>query len=312
MNEWAALAGRFTVLFAGRTDVWGAVHGECMRTQLTDELVYGHLFGEGSVGVYPLVGHDDGTGSAWYCKWGCVDIDEGHDRGHNIARNLISALSALGITGFVEKTKGKGYHVWVFCQSWERATTVQHALRIACQVANYTPREVNPKQTTLEAGQLGNYVNLPYASGWVDSENPTRFVYRNEHPHDPLALEEFLTYAEAALVPRDVLEAAAKLYRPPKASCSIVFKAPQRPPNGLNGLAGSIAYGELLPSLRTGLRDRSEALMRLAYACKEQGLDPSATLGHVIEMDRRGDMGKYANRPDAEERYRQLVEKAWR
>src|SRR5690606_36919034 len=84
-----------------------------------------------SLGVYPMVSGDKIRrnvfeqrhgidGGDHYVKWGCSDIDNPDDLelAFVLARNLHTALRALGIESWVERTKGKGYHVWVFAEEW--------------------------------------------------------------------------------------------------------------------------------------------------------------------------------------------------
>jgi hypothetical protein len=65
--------------------------------------------------------------------------------------------------------------------------------------------------------------------------------------------------------------------------------------------------------LRGGMgrsHDRSAWLYYLACTCSEEGLSPENALAYVEIADALHST-KYQNRPDADERYRELVERAY-
>ncbi len=129
---------QFALLFQGRTDAWGAVEGRSVKEPITAALIADHLYGEGSVGVYPLL--DNGT-----VRWGCIDLDEGYDL-IAIAINLQKALRALDLSSWVERTKGKGFHIWTFYDDWLPAPLVVNAQRVACDLVGYRPKEGGARQ----------------------------------------------------------------------------------------------------------------------------------------------------------------------
>lgn len=309
-------------LFEGRHDAYGAVHGQSIKQELTLNCWKQHLFDEGSVGVYPLCPRVGQTTyprmygppeevESWSVKWGCIDIDEGYERGLLIAKNLHTALGYLGITAWIERTKGKGYHVWVFAESWVPAVDMQLALRAACQVVDYTPKEVNPKQTELEAGQLGNYVNVCYAKQWADQGK--RVVLYSYAPEDGYyGLSAFLDNAEANLTPPAVIAEVAALYKRPPPPKPVHWSAPrgvgERSPKGV---ALKMIEEGPYPSVHTGRVDRSAALVRLANLLHDDHFTPAEALYWVQFFDGRPDMLKYIGRRDAEDRYREIVERAY-
>ncbi len=295
------VAARFAALFAGRGDVWGAVHGESIKHPLTLSLFVDHLFGDGSVGIYPLL--NDGR-----VHWGCIDVDDGYDL-IAVALNVHRALKILGVTSWVERSKGKGFHVWTLCSDWLPAEHMVAAQRAACQLAHYSPKEVNPKQTSLAAGQVGNYVNLPYAKRWVaehkrvviDAALPTR---------QPIALGDFIDRATRSLNPPDVIAKAAALYRPPPPPRPVRIAPPVMDPTPrLRGVARKLFEEGPLPNLTTGRIDRSGGLQRLAHLLKADGFTAGEALQLVMELD--GRLGKYAGRQDAALQYQRIIERAY-
>lgn len=293
-------------LYAGRTDVWGAVHGEQIKRPLTPEDWYEHVYGDGSVGVYPLVW--DQRDLEWHVKWCGVDIDEG-DEQIAIAINVHKALRHLGMTSWVERSKGKGFHVLVFLLDWVPAATARNAMLFACQVAKYQPKEVYPKQTVLEPGQAGNYLNAAYAKKWADQG---RRVVLNPliDSNDPLDLETFLDRAELSLTPQHVIARASALYKPPPPPRPVQIGRPAVDPTPkLRGVARKIFEDGPLPNLGTGRIDRSAKLQQFAHLLRTDGFEAGEAYHLLVELDSR--MGKYVGRADAEKCYQNIIERAF-
>jgi len=145
---WEATMHNFITLFAGRLDVYGGWEG--FQTKLANpcvEPMKEHLHHGPYIGVY-CIDVDNHT------RWGCIDIDgkdfaspdQGHDwdRMWTLAALLQDVLNYKDITSWLERTKN-GIHVWVFAEVPVLAATMRRALMVACEVADYKPKEVNPK-----------------------------------------------------------------------------------------------------------------------------------------------------------------------
>lgn len=315
------LVVRFARLFAGRGDAWGAVEGRSVKEKVTLDLFREHLYGEGSVGIYPLVPyakphdyvlpgeriHVPSTPDHWRVRWGCIDVDEGYDL-IAIALNVHKALKHLGITSWVERTKSKGFHVWSLCSDWVPAEHMVAAQRLACELVDYHPKEVNPKQTSLAPGQFGNYVNLPYARKWV--KEGKRVVLNVKRLHDPKLLAEFVASAEAKLNPPDVIAAASRLYKPPKPPQAVTIARPAYDASPrLRGVAKRLFEEGPLPNVNTGHVDRSAGLQRLAHLLRADGFSAGEAYDLVASLDSR--LGKYVGRADAELQYQRIIQRAF-
>lgn len=208
----------FAALFSGRQDVTGGWDGQCLYQPVTLDSYAKHLSGEEPIGVYPLL--DNGM-----VAWGAVDIDftdvykdgtpvEGL-HGLEVSRNVHQALQYLSIPSHIEATVN-GYHVWVFSEDlWVSAVTMQRALLVACRIAEYDPKEVNPKQTSLKPGQVGNYVRLCYPGG----DHPKRYMIDANDTHEErmIPLETWVeTTINEGLASRQNLERAASHWLPPR------------------------------------------------------------------------------------------------
>lgn len=300
MDNMTDTISSFMILFRGRGDCYGSEEGGCVRQQLTTPVFTAHLRGEIGIGVYPAV-----PASVPFCVWGCIDIDV---EDLEAARLMQRTLGSVGITAWVERSRSKGYHVWVFADNRVPAEDMRRMLLVAHQVADYPAREVNPKQSDVSVTKVGNYVRLPYYGGL--QAVPSRRVMLDD-ANNPIPLEEFVVSALGSLTPVSVITHLASFYKPPA-----------RPPVEIN-------WGDISESLDDALRstsqlariiwrdgplegqDRSTALTRLAHVCFRAGITPS--MCHVIVIDADKRWGKYHLRGEnGQEEIRKIVERAYR
>lgn len=147
----------FRALFAGRTDVHGTFDpatGKAWqkKSPVTMEVVRRHLEGVAPLGIYPLVGS--------MTFFAAADFDDG-----NSAPPLAFCRHAwrMGLSCYLERSKSKGYHVWVFFA--ERGVKAAKARAILQQILTTIgcPNvEIFPKQDQLSGRtKFGNYINLP-------------------------------------------------------------------------------------------------------------------------------------------------------
>ena len=127
--------------------------------------IEGHLRRDGeSIGVYPLmaVHGQDGALEGFTVWWGCVDWDEGREASFIHAKNVHEVLAQIGIKGWVERSRSKGFHLWVFFTEPLAARIVRDGLIGICNVVGAPTKEVNPKQISLVGKKIGNGMRLPY------------------------------------------------------------------------------------------------------------------------------------------------------
>lgn len=275
---------RFAALFRGRSDAYGSEEGGCVKTQWDTQLIRGHLNGVTPIGVYPMFQlHGE-----WWVQWGCSDIDIDDLEG---ARSIQEALRSAGVVSYLERSRSKGYHIWVFAAEPVPAANMRRMLLCAHQVADYPAREVNPKQETLEPTQFGNYVRLPYWDSTHDTETVRRRIW--DDTNTPMPLEEFVGRAVATRTPAHLIATLAGYWRPPAVTVT--------PPRHID-LSGNESLADALKALsplgkviwRDGPlpeRDRSSTLTKLAYECVKSGMNPSESKVLVADADRR--WGKY-------------------
>jgi hypothetical protein len=304
----------FWELFEGRTDIFGnATNPAAPFRGQTDvgpqvwnrptDIVAAHLSGATPIGVYPMM-----TSLMWVqvggpliykVRWGCIDFDDGYEQSWPDAVNVKAVLAEFGISAWIEKTREKGWHVWVFASEWVPARTMRRALLAACQIVGAPTKEINPKQETLEEGKVGNFVRLPYPGG--DKLDGKQAVHDFDGWYTP---ERFVRRALDTRCTAKELEPLADLYVEPK---------PVFVPRPLGPLRSDLChFPPLVQSILEGEpfeRKRSDQMARIAHIMHDEGYPAIAARAAVDEADNR--WGKYVGRRDRDEILDRIVGKVY-
>jgi hypothetical protein len=262
-------------------------------------LAEGHLTDVLGIGVYPYDARREAV------RWGCVDFDEGEYDSWAHALNLRETLHSLGIEPWIERSRSKGYHVWIFSEEWVPAQWMRRLLVGSCEVVGAPSREVNPKSNHLEPGQLGNFVRLPY-KGYVVDRQITRQVVV-DLMGTPLSMELFIAEALLCLTTAAEVERVANtLWVPPEAR--------ERPRKAREGPWIERLGGLARVQLEEGPKEdhpegRSGFLFAFGMACAESGLDEDEISAAVRTADEIH-THKYEGRRDADTRYEEIARKA--
>ena len=267
-------------------------------------VVEDHLKDSPAIGVYPLVAKDDGI-KVW---WGCVDFDEGIEESYIHAKNLREVLRQLGVTSWVERSRSKGFHVWVFFTDLMFAIDVREGLMAACEIVEAPTKEVNPKQTEVTDRGWGNGVRLPYAA------NRERGGYNEmtdtDYSFSMVPVRVFIEKAIKSRVTPAAWEPVRALYSPPEPIPAFTYR--KTPYTGeLDGLAGAIRRTGPRPEPEKPKGDRSGTLFALACAMAQQGYAEDIIYKELKEADIEWG-GKYNNRPDGDKRLAETVRNACR
>ena len=128
---------------------------------LSDAAIYGHLAGDHTIGLYPLLEND-------HCHLLAVDFDEQDWRGD--AKAFMRSCRELAVPAALEISRsGEGAHVWVF---FEEAVAAREARQLGAALISHTcnaTRQLQlssydrlfPNQDTLPKGGFGNLIALP-------------------------------------------------------------------------------------------------------------------------------------------------------
>jgi len=147
----------FRACFSGLDHVYGTYDpatgkARQVKERVTDRVVLQHLMGQRPFGVYLLV--QDRTRAL------AVDFDS---EDHGSPRAFVSVAGELGIPSYIERSKSKGYHAWVFFV--ESGVLAAHARRVAQLILDrigLPNTEIFPKQDRLDCDtQYGNFINAP-------------------------------------------------------------------------------------------------------------------------------------------------------
>lgn len=138
--------------------------GDCgsrLLIPLSDAVLYDHLTGKHTIGVYPLL--EDDT-----CHFLAVDFDEAEWR--EDARAFMQSCTELGVPAALEISRsGNGAHVWMF---FDGRVPARDARRLGTAIISHTcsrTRQLKlasydrlfPNQDTMPKGGFGNLIALP-------------------------------------------------------------------------------------------------------------------------------------------------------
>lgn len=128
---------------------------------LTDAVIYDHLAGEHTVGVYPLLSDDT-------CHFLAVDFDEQDWK--EDAKAFLRSCKQLGIPAALEVSRsGSGAHAWIF---FSYRVLAREARRLGSAVISHTCAQTRqlkltsydrlfPNQDSMPKGGFGNLIALP-------------------------------------------------------------------------------------------------------------------------------------------------------
>ena len=234
--------------------------GDCgnrMLIPLTDSVIFDHLAGEHTVGVYPLL--EDDT-----CHFLAIDFDEAEWR--EDARAFVRSCSELGVPVALEISRsGKGAHAWVF---FAGKVSARDARRLGTAIISHTcsrTRQLKlesydrlfPNQDTMPKGGFGNLIALPLqkvprengCSVFVDAElHPYHDQWTflaSIHPMAPHDIEPTILRATGRAHPLDVTFIDEEdLATPWKRSASSTKQLPGTMPKSLTVTLSNLIYFE--------------------------------------------------------------------
>ena len=299
----------FITLFSGRWDAYGdaSENPRAVKTDLTNMHWERHLLNtDRPIGIYPLT-------DSHKVRWGCSDFDTG-EVAVTEARNIQSVFRHFGVTTWVEISRRKGAHLWLFASEPVPAETMRTAFLAAHQIADIAAIEVNPKQVTLNADKkLGNWVRLPYPGGMKTTPERQVVIDSNDHP---IPIEIFVQDARSQRSNEEDLLKVGSLYSAPgveretlevgqwEGDIELLRKK-------LGGLSNTIfCNGPLKARDGKAGRDRSSTLSRLAWLIASEG-EMSPTEAFVVLKDADKRWGKFYERPDCDDQLHRILEWAW-
>lgn len=161
--------------FSGLQHVFGSYDPQTGRSFqvkqfVTDSVLHAHLTGRQSYGVYLLV--EDRTRAV------VADFDQDDLTG---PMEFVAAARRYGLAGYIERSKSKGYHAWIFLADDLPARKARLVAHHILSEIGLPATEVFPKHDALDTSvNYGNFINAPLF-GRLASAGRTVFV----DPADP-------------------------------------------------------------------------------------------------------------------------------
>lgn len=201
--------------------------GNRLLSPITDQVIYDHLAGKITVGVYPLLTDEQ-------CHFLAVDFDEADWR--EDAKSFMQSCRQLGVPSALEISRsGQGAHVWIF---FSAPILARDARRLGAAIISHTcarTRQLKlssydrlfPNQDTMPKGGFGNLIALPLQkkpreqgfSVFVDDElrpYPDQWAFlQSIRPLSPYLLASTIQNAAGGAHPLDVAFIAEEYERDP-------------------------------------------------------------------------------------------------
>jgi hypothetical protein len=137
---------------------------------ITNEVLTDHLNGKVHIGAYP--------GQTDKVKWGLIDFDTEDKDG---VKRVYLALTNYNFWPYIEISKSKGYHIWIFFDEPVKAVDIRNILLHIIKELGIKA-EVFPKQDRVNSDSPGNGVFLPL-QGKLMEGGRTVFVDNNFIPY---------------------------------------------------------------------------------------------------------------------------------
>ncbi len=149
---------------------------------LSDAVIYDHLAGEHTIGIYPMLEDDS-------CYFLAVDFDESDWRDDALA--FLQSCEDLGVPAALEISRsGNGAHAWIFFSS---RVSARDARRLGTSIISHTcarTRQLKlesydrlfPNQDTKPKGGFGNLIALPLQK-WPRENGCSVFVDTQLRPY---------------------------------------------------------------------------------------------------------------------------------
>ncbi|MFZ1288524.1 MAG: hypothetical protein WAR79_00420 [Melioribacteraceae bacterium] len=164
----------FFSLFHGLENVYGTYSTKSgkhwqIKGKVTEKVIENHLKGKQPYGFYPLI--SDKTSVA------VADFDNLDPRP---PIEFIKRAEHYGLSSYLEKSKSKGYHVWLFFpKDGIYAKKVRLVIKFILEEIDSINTEVFPKQDSItDSGSFGNFINAPLFGKQI-SKNKTIFIEPN-------------------------------------------------------------------------------------------------------------------------------------
>lgn len=184
---------------------------------LTDQVIYDHLIGKKTIGIYPLLKDD----TCWFLA---IDFDK--KKWQEDVSVLLDVCKEMGVPASLERSRsGNGGHVWIFFSERMPATLarrlgfslVDRALEKRYQAGRGSYDRLFPNQDKLPKGGFGNLIALPLQHVPRKNNNSV-FIDRNFNVYP----DQWLYLSNVKKMNHDDIEKVVQLLDRDKKSITIV------------------------------------------------------------------------------------------
>lgn len=163
---------QFTVLFTNKNESYLLNGNKTIKQKITQKEVSDHFMGNKRIGTFPIVNSNR-------TNFFVFDIDN-NDK--NICSSIYNQLKNDGLTPYIENSKSKGFHVWVFLEEESSAKYVRDYMKYVLEKNSISKNKIDlfPKQDeTNESNSYGNAINLPLFNLLKDNSKKNKFLDEN-------------------------------------------------------------------------------------------------------------------------------------
>lgn len=267
----------FQACFTGLASVFGSYDRKTgqahqVKQPVTDVVLLNHLRGRQPYGVYLLVG--DKTGAV------VADFDE-EDTWKPL--QFVRQAAHYGIKAYIERSKRKGWHAWIFAESpGVSAAKARMVVKAILEDIQAPATEVFPKQDCLGQGvQFGNFINAPLFGALVPQG---RTVFVDHHAGFVPHRNQWDVLAQVERVKESVLDEIIEINDLAAKPIVVGSTVPKQKP--------SSSYHGLLPCAQKMLAEgvtayQRIACFRLAIQLKKVGLPLEAAVATLVDWSAR-------------------------
>lgn len=163
----------------GEKDSSGKIRGKSFTKNeiVADKLYKEHLEGKTGLGIIPVDHKSE-------CAFSVIDVDY-----YGIEKNkeIVETIYKWEIPIVPFRSKSGGLHLYTFYEKYIKAKYAIKYMELFVSILGLEKKtEIFPKQKSLETGQVGSWINLPY----FGCDNTDRYMYNEKM--EPVSFEDFM------------------------------------------------------------------------------------------------------------------------
>lgn len=167
---------KFIELFTNSNPVYLLGGNKTIKDKVNHQNIIAHLEGRERIGTFPII-------NSTMTRFLVFDID---NNSKDTARLITSHLINDGMRPHIEKSKSKGFHIWIFLNDEQDCSLVREYMKQTLAKVGLSTNKIDlfPKQdSTSESSQYGNAINIPLFGLYRNNDDATnKFLDFNFRP----------------------------------------------------------------------------------------------------------------------------------